>query len=195
MAGTGWRRLLRAGLERHTDPRRGLSNQAVARMARALGIGERSFVGVYPADCIPRSLYARPHFTVIVNLGRWKRPEERGAAGHFVAVHGRPSHVLYLDSYGRPCEQPDVLRFLAECRRPVLYNARRIQALDSKACGFYAMLYAVYYDRGYKFRLTFRSGGGERALAGNDARCVRYLERISREAPPPPPTPARRRRR
>lgn len=81
---------LRAGVSRHSGPRRGVSNQALARLARLMGAGD-DFRGVYPADCIPvATLVGQGRFSLIVNLGRWKNPEERGLVGHFVAICATP---------------------------------------------------------------------------------------------------------
>ena len=120
-----------------------MSNSIVARLARLLGAGE-SFIGVYPADCIPRKLCARGRFSIIVNLGRWKKESERGKVGHFVAICVNGDGITYVDSYGDECTQPDVVSFLQSCKRPVRFNTKQIQSYFSKACGMYALLYILY---------------------------------------------------
>lgn len=169
-----WRVWLMRGLQRQTGGGRGLTNTVVARLARLFDVGKR-FWGVYPADCLPRSMAAEPHFAAVVNLGRWKTGSERSRVGHFVAVVGRPRKVFYVDSYGLPCTQPDVLRFLAGCQRPVEYCKRAVQSFDSKACGLYALLFSLYLYYDLDFALRFRRSDLEK----NDKKMIKYLKRIS----------------
>ncbi len=161
-------------INKHSGGGRGMSNALVARLARACGAGE-DFLGVFPADCLPRKETHRKSFRLVVNLGTWKDTfEKRVAVGHFVAVVAGPDSVTYADSYGLPCVQPHVLRFLEECgRKRIVYNSRPVQSLSSRACGLYAMLAVLYIGR-HRFGLKF----GKRDLAANDARCVENLRKI-----------------
>lgn len=87
-----------------------------------------------------------------------------------------PAGVTYVDSYGLPCFQPDVLAFLAACRRPVRFNLRQIQAAESKACGFFALLYILYIGQRLNFKIRFARSSSR--LASNDGKCFGYLRKI-----------------
>lgn len=151
---------------------KGMSNQTVARFCRSL-CGD-DFKGVYSADYIPTRLAARGRFIIVINLG--VRRGRRGPLpmGHFVTVSADPSKVFYIDSYGLPNVEPHVTRFLQRCRRPVEFNLRPIQDLNSVYCGLFATLFAVYLDKQPDFKLIFK----KQNLRENDKLCVRYLRRL-----------------
>ena len=174
---TAARRLLSRRAKGHAGKKIGLSNVIVARLARKIGRttkDDKTFLGVYPADCIPAKFANRGRFAIIVNLGRWRREEERGVVGHFVAIVAEGDSVAYIDSFGQDCFQPDVRDFLRRCKRPIRHNNRQVQSFDSMACGFYALLYMLYFTGQHRFRLTF----SKKNLRANDAKCVMYLHKI-----------------
>lgn len=170
----GWRAELADRVRVHVGPKKGVSNAFLRRMAALART--RHFAGVFAADCIPPRLAGRPRFTFIVNLGRKRLPDRNRPlpVGHFVVVAGYPGRVLYVDSYGLPCAQPDVLAFVNSCRRPVGFNLRQVQDFGSVHCGYYALLYALYLDGDYKFPLRFN----RKQLRANDSRCVNHLRKI-----------------
>ena len=164
---------IRDDARRHVSRKRGVSNTFLNRLCRLAATGP-SFYGVHSADYIPPRLGARARFIFIVNLGTRRGVRGRLPVGHFVAVVGFSDSVLYLDSYGLPCVQRNVLEFLRTCRRPVYFNRLQIQSYDSAHCGFYAALFALYFDGEYKFRMRF----DKKRLFDNDKKCFAYLYRI-----------------
>ena len=134
------------------------------------------FKGLFSADRIPKKLCVYPRFIIVVNLG--KREERANVSdlpvGHFVTIVGTPHAVYYLDPYGLPCMQENVLHFLRECRREVLENSRQIQDYDSVYCGMYSILFAKYADRDWPFKLEFC----HKHLRRNDQKCVMYLKKM-----------------
>ncbi len=162
-------------VQRSTGGERGLSNRTVLKLARLLGCS-LDFKGVFAADCIPVKYSQFPRFTMIINLGTWKDRWTKGnPVGHFVTVSAEAGSVKYVDPYGLPCTQRHVLKFLKHCNRSVEYNDRQIQSLTSRACGLYALLFALYLDDG---SFTFKMKFGRIRLANNDAKCMVYLRRI-----------------
>ena len=80
---------LAAEVEEHAGKRTGLSNEIVGRMTRLIGAG-KNFAGVHAADSIPINAWAaRPNFSMIVNLGRWKDRRQRNKVGHFISIVGK----------------------------------------------------------------------------------------------------------
>lgn len=157
---------------------KGVSNTLLARLGRTSCRGG-DFYGVYPANKIPRWICKRGRFVIIVNLGE-RVPGRRLPVGHFVCVAGERRRVNYIDSYGMPCMQPKVLRFLKDCRREIWENEKQMQHLESAYCGLYALLFTVYFDRKFShalppgFKLRFYKGG----LKSNDKKCVQYLQQL-----------------
>jgi hypothetical protein len=161
----------------HADPSAGLSNQLVNKLGR-LACSRENFAGVFSADRIPPLLAGRPHFIIIVNLGK----HGTGFTGHFIAIIATPNRIQYMDPYGMKCVQPDVKRFLNNCGRPVRHNRRQFQALESVYCGLFSLLFAAHADKRQrgtlpsKFKLRFFRQ--KKKLRDNDDLCARYLHEI-----------------
>lgn len=161
----------------HVSSDAGISNEALERLC-VLSCGS-DFKGVFAADCIPSRLAARPRFVIVVNLGTRKDVSGPLPLGHFVTLAGVGDAVRYVDPYGFPCHQPNVLAFLKLCRRQTRYSLRQVQDFGSLYCGMYALLFATYFDRGggggrgeaKKLRF-FRRG---KDLRKNDRLCMKYL--------------------
>lgn len=168
------------GVKSHTDHSAGISNVLINRFARSLC--SRDFQGVYSADTIPEIMLTnRPRFIIIVNLGERKGYDSNIPVGHFVCICADTSRIQYIDPYGLPCIQPKVLNFLKHCHRPIIMNKRQIQDLSSVYCGFFALLFAMYMDRGLsvekpKFRLKFHKR--KRELKKNDVLCISYIRKL-----------------
>lgn len=145
----------------------GMSNGLLERLCRRETT--QDFKGVFSADQIPTRLSACSKFIIVVNLGRSNQQD-----GHFVAICGDPDRMYYFDSYALPCFQPDVNKFIRECRRPIISLTKRIQGFKSVYCGFYAMMFALYHDKKPDFELLF----SESDFNANDDTCVRYLRKL-----------------
>lgn len=158
----------------HVRPGSGLSNEIVESFCRLRS--SKDFVGVYSADYIPDKLAARGTFILAVNLGKRRGERKKLPVGHFVVISARPSMLYYLDPYGMPCMQENVQRFLRLCRRPVEYNLKQIQHLDSAYCGLYAVLFVLCFDKASGGRDTFK--WKRKRIIENDQLCVRYLRKI-----------------
>ncbi len=154
--------------------RKGLSNDVIRKFCKQTC--SKDFKGVFAADRIPRRLCVQPNFIIVVNLGRRgeARSESDLPVGHFVTILGAPEAVYFLDPYGFPCTQPNVIKFMGNCRRAVMQNKRSIQDITSVYCGMYAILFANYLDKGWSFRVRFC----KKHLLRNDKRCVAYLEKM-----------------
>lgn len=138
------------------------------------------FKGVFSADCIPHNLAAISRFIIVINLGTRKGVRGKLPVGHFVTLVASPTSLIYIDPFGLPNMQPDINIFLQLCKRKNVYvNLRQIQHFNSVYCGFYAILFACYFDKQYHskkklFSLHFKNSN----LYKNDSLCVEYLRRI-----------------
>ncbi len=145
----------------------GMSNDLVEKLCYREA--SNTFRGVYSADKIPTTLASCPRFIIVVNLGRSNQ-----YMGHFVTVCGESDKIKYFDSYALPCVQPDVVRFLQSCRRPLITLTRRIQGWSSMYCGLYSMMFTLYEDKKPDFELLFSSTDYD----DNDGKCVRYIRKL-----------------
>lgn len=93
---------------------------------------------------------------------------------HFVCIYCCGDYVLYLDSFGFPCFNPHIKKFLAGLKRNVFYNQQQIQSASSKHCGLYAILFSLYYDKlTRKAKLSFGTD-----CEKNDDLCMMYLHKL-----------------
>lgn len=162
-----------SGLREHLDMHSGMTNELLRRMAFLLlrgGENASNFAGVFCYDSIPPELTAWTRFSFIANLGK--------SDGHFVCVYGNKDCVLYIDPYGRKCDDTDIMTFLRACNRRLLYVKKRIQHSKSVHCGLFSLLFLTYLATRPIFKMSFHKSGKD--LMKNDAKCVMYLQRIVR---------------
>lgn len=158
----------------NADKKKGLTNDVVKSFCSFLC--GKDFKGVFSADRVPVKYACLPHFIMVVNTGRRgdSRDVSKLPVGHFVTVVVSPSTVYYLDPYGLPCTQRDLLRFFKLCHRPLACNRRQIQDYGSMYCGVYAILFAAYADADCPFEMRFC----KKRLRKNDKKCVAYLKKL-----------------
>lgn len=157
----------------HAGKKKGMTNDVIEMLCK--NAGGSHFGGVFTADSLPFHLASQPRFIIVVNLGR-----RRGAfaVGHFVTIAAvEPNKIYYLDSFGLPCWQPNVTRFLKACGRKIVWNMRQIQSFESKFCGMYASLFASCLD-GSPPSFEMKFFRKKSMLMKNDALCSRYFLRI-----------------
>ena len=170
---------LQARVRSHVIPNRGISNTLVDRLCTRVCRGGH-YVGCYAADRLPMGLTQKAVFIVIANLGpslfARKRDNLTMRGGHFVTIVATTDQVRYIDPFGIPSISPYVETFLTTCNRPINVNLRQIQSFDSPFCGFYAILFAAFFDEKFsnnsKRRLQFFE---HPHLEKNDALCEAYL--------------------
>lgn len=127
------------------------------------------FKGVFSADSINQNLINLSQFSIVCNLSR------RGEIGsHFVTIIVFPSHILYLDSLSAPCIIPSIASFLNRLRKPVFFNTRQIQHSNSIYCGFYCIMFVMFFSTQSNFKLMF-----SKTLELNDDKCISYIKRMS----------------
>lgn len=121
-----------------------------------------SFNGVFSSDTIPSNIV---NGSIICNLSR---ADQFGT--HFVTVIIKPTHILYIDTFGIPCHIAGIRNFMTSFNRPIYYNATQIQALSSAYCGYFAMLFCLQNDYEHISSLAFSTN-----LRDNDHICIQYL--------------------
>lgn len=164
---------LKKKMKKHVSKEKGLTNAIIHRFCTLSCSSD--FKGVYAADKIPRKLAGVGNFIIVVNLGEVTDIRGSLPVGHFVTIVTRPGHILYIDPYGTPCNQPRVLRFLELCGRRVVQNVKQIQDFTSNWCGMYAILFANYFDRK---KPPMKMRFGSKNLKRNDYMCSVYLQKL-----------------
>lgn len=104
------------------------------------------YVGVYPADRLPR-MWTRPT-AIIANTDNHDR-----AGQHWIAFYiDEQGAGTYFDSYGLPPLDP---RFLLRLRRnstTYQWNNQTLQGMFSQACGQYCCVFLYFMCNGYNLR-------------------------------------------
>ena len=128
-----------------------------------------NFIGVFSSDTLPTNL-KKEHFSLVCNLSK-----AEAIGSHFITIIGQSGKVLYLDSFGLPCIVKEIQRFLKMLNQPILQNAKQIQDIESKMCGFYCILFCMYYD---KLKFNFQLAFDDSKLLINDKLCVKYIKQL-----------------
>jgi hypothetical protein len=151
----------------------GLSNHYILKLARRFA--RNDFAGTFSSDNLPQKLCHRRRFSLVCNLDK-----ETGPGTHFVSIVADADQIAYIDPLGLPCGDARIARFLRDSGRSAAHNERTIQHPLSPFCGFYALLYVLFFDSSIRHRLKLKFD--RTALESNDELCVRYLVKLMRAA-------------
>lgn len=118
------------------------------------------FIGVFAPDTLPKTVKRKG--SLVCNLS-----DSSMIGSHFITIILQPERVLYIDSFGTKCENNQISLFMKSFRRPIFYNVNMIQDIGSHFCGFFCILFCMYYDKKRLYALRFYQD-----LKKNDALCV-----------------------
>ena len=169
----------------HIDPNLGISNEFIHELCVILC--PNYFRGVFSSHAFKSSASQHTEigsigrsnfFSIVVNVSVRPPP----ANGHFVLIHARPDRLIYLDPFGRPCSDDNLIPFIRNCRKTRSYheNLRVIQSPLSTFCGMYAVLFAMYYDfptPPFK-NIKWIKSDNPFVLLHNDKICIKYLNTL-----------------
>lgn len=101
---------------------------------------------------------------------------------HFVLIYVTPNEILYFDPAGGSIQraqshfkQKPITMFLKECfsnfpKRTLHVNTTSLQSSESVHCGFYCVLYALYFSQpSNTLKMSFQP-----KLKENDEKCISY---------------------
>jgi hypothetical protein len=124
------------------------------------------FRGVFARDELPT--YVTPGSLYIIN-----HSHRRKMGTHWVLIFITNTKVpIYFDTSGLPAIFPEY-RTVLDKYPFYIYNTKKIQSDQSRSCGLYCVLIALYLSRGltlYEARNKFTSD-----LNGNEKRLVTYI--------------------
>jgi len=149
----------------------GITNNYIESFLRPL---TKHFIGVFSANNLPNNLLKTKKFSLICNHD--KLGEE---GSHFITVLHCGFCIIYIDSLGQPCTINDIRNFLLSFHLPVFYNARQLQSINSSFCGFFCILYVLYFDKlfdnfVYSSKLVFNVN----ELSSNDILCIKHIIKL-----------------
>ena len=122
---------------RLVNTRTTLSNHELARLCEAASL---HCLIIMRNQLTPQLL--RQHTCFVLNMD-----ENHGDGTHWVALYRRGKTLFYCDSYGTP--PPQEQKELASRGGYKLYeNAKQVQAVRSKCCGFFALLFLIFMEHG-----------------------------------------------
>jgi len=126
-----------------------------------------NYGGCFSCDNIP---LVKSPTNFIVNLSK-----ESESGSHFIALVIKDQSIFYFDSFGLPCTNDDILTYMANLSRRIVYNAVRVQDFTSKMCGFYCALIVLRNDDKCRLKgiLNFHSTAPNLHL--NDKLCIDYI--------------------
>lgn len=150
---------------------RGISNYEIEEF---LSKRTSHFKGVFSSNNIPCALVEKNHFSIICNHAKKGNP-----GTHFVVVIVFPSQVIYIDSFGKPCKIKGILNFLFSLSRPVYYNSTKIQASSSSFCGFYCMMYVLYFSKIFDKEKVCKIKFDPVNLKRNDKICINEIKKLT----------------
>lgn len=143
----------------------GLSNTFIDRFLKKEC---ENYLGIFAPDTLPSQLMKNG--TLVCNLSNSNQ-----MGSHFITIVIQERQVLYIDSFGVPCENADIKRFLDFQKKPIKHNETMIQDLASDFCGFFCILFCMYYDVSRNEPLLFFSD-----LSKNDNHCIRLILLLKR---------------
>lgn len=130
-----------------------------------------NFKGVYSADNIPQHISKNKYFSIVCNLSN---SDEIGS--HFITIIGLPLYTIYIDTFGIPCFKSTIYEFLKATNRAIFHNIKRIQHSASQRCGYYCILFVLFYENKKKSNITLRFYNSS---LKNDKKCENYINKLS----------------
>lgn len=127
----------------------------------------KKFCGVFSSNTIPMQLLDQDTFSIVCNFSKVQEP-----GSHFVSIISLSDRILYIDSLGLICVVPEIRAFLTKLKKPLFFNTKPIQAANSKFCGFYCILFVLFFEESVPLKLKFRKDN----LLANDALCIKYIK-------------------
>ena len=126
------------------------------------------FKGCFSADNIELNLLDEPKFSFICNTAKQDQEGE-----HFVTVIVNDDSIYYIDTFANHCENEPILSFLQKLKKPIFCNYKQIQHNNSVCCGFFCILFVLYFEKPQSFDMSFSN-----ELEQNDKICERYIKKL-----------------
>lgn len=129
-----------------------------------------NYKGVFSSNNLPKRVFDTG--CLVCNLS-----ESSQIGSHFITIIIDKDKVSYLDSFGIRCENDEIRYFLRMQNKPIMFNNTMIQSLQSNFCGFFCIMFCIYYGNKFIFPLVFSNN-----LNKNDEICMSYISKMVNKA-------------
>ena len=145
----------------------GLYNEYINKYLSQLPI---HFDGCFSIDLIPNEIFKRKNFILVINTANSTQK-----VGHFVTLIRKENMCILFDPLAINMYR-DYFSF--KCGLFLHYLTHPIQSPLSNYCGYYAILFVMYFNFRPNFHLLFIRNLNVNALLQNDRICKYYIEKI-----------------
>lgn len=129
--------IMNAMLSLLNNPISGMPNRDLENIAKKC---VKNFKGVYPSDSFPQLRKNDFNQTsIIFNLSPHN---EEGS--HFVAVFIKHKKCYYFDSFGKPCKNKLIKKFLNKFFNEIFYSSLTLQHEKSILCSFFCLSFLLH---------------------------------------------------
>jgi hypothetical protein len=129
-----------------------------------------TFIGVFSCDEL-QDIPPQNQFSLVCNFS----PSNMKGT-HFIALYVTASSTYYFDSYGLPCIDPEINKFVVSLNRAKNYSsAASIQDMYSTFCGYYCwgFILSMEQNNNVSYITHFNR---KRLKDKNDIKCIKFIQ-------------------
>ena len=134
---------------------------------------EKSFMGCYPKDKLPKIFPKVLPKTIVVNTGLSSTHGD-----HWVALRLQKAFCFYFDSFGVDIVDREILSFIKRKYQKYTFNDKCIQNYDSENCGEFCIAFIKMVKNKNDFK-SFVNNFDFHNLKNNDKRIVKILKKFN----------------
>ena len=133
---------------------------------------EKSFMGCYPKDKLPKIFPKVLPKTIVVNTGLSSTHGD-----HWVALRLQKAFCFYFDSFGVDIVDREILSFIKRKYQKYTFNNKCIQYYDSENCGEFCIAFIKMVKNRNDFK-NFVNNFDFHNLKNNDKQIEKILKKI-----------------
>ena len=134
---------------------------------------DKTFMGCYPKDKLPKKFPKVLPKTIVVNTGLSSTHGD-----HWVALRLLKTSCLYFDSFGVEIVDKEILSFIKRKYLKYTFNNKCIQYYDSKNCGKFCVAFIKMVKNRNNFK-SFVNKFDFHNLKNNDKQIVKILKKFN----------------
>lgn len=128
-----------------------MNSKILSKILKKDDFTKKIFEGVFSRDTIPsKALLKKKEYLIVINTDL-----EKGSGIHWVLVYCNSDQFIYFDSLGPTLLSDKYFdKFVNEhtARKQFNYSPYRLQSLTTSTCGYYCILAALYFARGFNLQ-------------------------------------------
>ena len=134
---------------------------------------EKSFMGCYPKDKLPKQFPKVLPKTMVINTGL-----SSTTGDHWVALRLLKTYCLYFDSFGVEIVDQEILSFIKRKYQKYTFNNKCIQYYSSENCGKFCIAFIKMVKNKNDFK-SFVNNFDFNNLKNNDKLIVKILKKFN----------------